>query len=62
MNERICIFGVGAVGSYIGGHLTKAGHDVTLIDMWGSHIDSMSDHGLTINDLNFSNCVSVNFK
>ena len=60
MNERICIFGVGAVGSYIGGHLTKAGHDVTLIDMWGSHIDSMNNHGLTINDLNFSNSVKVN--
>ena len=60
MNERICIFGAGAVGSYIGGHLTKAGHDVTIIDMWGSHVTAMNQNELIIHDLNFSNSVKVN--
>ena len=59
MNERICIFGAGAVGSYIGGHLIKAGHDVTIIDMWGSHVNAMNQNELIIDDLNFSNSVSA---
>ncbi len=28
---RVLIYGAGAVGSYIGGHLAQAGHDVTLL-------------------------------
>ena len=29
---RIGIIGAGAIGSVVGGLLTKAGHDVTLVD------------------------------
>ena len=32
MSYRIGIIGVGSIGSVAGGMLTKAGHDVTLID------------------------------
>jgi len=32
MATRIGIIGAGAIGSIVGGMLTKAGHDVTLID------------------------------
>jgi len=30
MGTRIGIIGVGAIGSVVGGRLTKTGHDVTL--------------------------------
>jgi 2-polyprenyl-6-methoxyphenol hydroxylase-like FAD-dependent oxidoreductase len=32
MTTRIGIVGAGAIGSIVGGLLTKAGHDATLID------------------------------
>ena len=48
MFEKIAVLGVGAIGSVIGAHLSKAGLDVTLIDHWGQHIDQMKSQGLTI--------------
>lgn len=48
MTKRIGIFGAGAVGSYIGAFLTKEGHDVTLIDMWGEHVNAMKSKGLSV--------------
>ncbi len=50
MNKRIAIVGVGAVGSYIGALISKAGHDITLIDMWKAHVDRMKEHGLRVSD------------
>ena len=44
--DRIAIMGAGAVGSYIGAFLSRDGRDVTLIDMWGAHVDAMSANGL----------------
>ena len=44
--NRIAIMGAGAVGSYIGAFLSRDGHDVTLIDMWGAHVDAMNENGL----------------
>ena len=46
MSKRIAIFGVGAAGSYLGAFLTREGHDITLIDMWGEHVDAMNANGL----------------
>ena len=34
MKPRIAFMGAGAVGGYVGGHLHRMGHDVTLIDAW----------------------------
>ncbi len=48
MGKRIAQVGVGAVGSYVGGLISRAGHDITLIDMWGAHVDQMKEHGLHI--------------
>ena len=48
MSKRIAIVGVGAVGSYIGAFMSREGHDITLIDMWGAHVDRMREHGLTV--------------
>ena len=35
---RIAVVGAGAVGGLAGGHLARAGHDVTLIDGWPEHV------------------------
>jgi 2-dehydropantoate 2-reductase len=40
--------GAGAVGSYVGGHLARAGEDVTLIDPWPDHIDTIKRDGLKL--------------
>ena len=45
---RIGIIGAGAIGSIVGGFLTKAGHDVTLIDQWVEHVDAIKRDGLQI--------------
>ncbi|HUG37140.1 MAG TPA: 2-dehydropantoate 2-reductase [Candidatus Limnocylindrales bacterium] len=46
MIRRIAIFGAGAIGSVVGGMLTRAGHDVTLIDQWPAHVEAMKTRGL----------------
>jgi 2-dehydropantoate 2-reductase len=46
MSKRIAIFGAGAAGSYLGAFLTREGYDITLIDMWGQHVDAMNEKGL----------------
>jgi len=45
---RIGIVGAGAIGSLVGGLLTKAGHDVTLIDQWPAHVEAMRAAGLRL--------------
>ena len=46
--RRIGIMGAGAIGSVVGGMLTKADYDVTLIDQWPPHIEAMKANGLTL--------------
>ncbi|PYM78774.1 MAG: hypothetical protein DME13_28070, partial [Candidatus Rokuibacteriota bacterium] len=41
MKTRLGILGAGAIGCVVGGLLTKAGHDVTLIDQWPEHVEAM---------------------
>ena len=49
MAMRIGILGAGAIGCVVGGLLTKAGHDVTLIDQWPEHVEAhASAHGLRL--------------
>src|SRR5687768_14022331 len=45
---RIAILGAGAIGSVVGGMLTRAGVDVTLVDQWPDHIEAMKRHGLRL--------------
>jgi 2-dehydropantoate 2-reductase len=45
---RIGIIGAGAIGCVVGGLLTKAGHDVTLVDQWPEHIETMKQRGLRL--------------
>ena len=46
--EKLAVFGAGAIGSVIGAYLSRAGRDVTLIDMWAAHVDAMAQRGLTV--------------
>jgi len=48
MAHHIGIIGAGAVGCVVGGMLTRAGEDVTLIDQWPQHVDAMKRNGLTL--------------
>jgi 2-dehydropantoate 2-reductase len=48
MITRIAVLGAGAIGSVVGGMLTRAGHDVTLIDQWPEHVDAMKTRGLRL--------------
>ena len=41
---KIDIIGAGAIGS-VGGLLTKAGHDVTLIGQWPEHVETTRARG-----------------
>ena len=46
MGDKIAIMGVGAVGSYVGAYFVKEGEDVTFIDMWPEHVETMRSKGL----------------
>ncbi len=46
MGDKIGIMGAGAVGSYVGAYFVKEGEDVTFIDMWPEHVETMRSKGL----------------
>ena len=48
MPPRIGIIGAGAVGCVVGGLLTEAGVDVTLVDQWPEHVEAMRREGLRL--------------
>lgn len=51
MRKRIAIVGAGALGGYVGGTLAHLGHDVTLIDPWPEHVDTVRAHGLELDGM-----------
>jgi len=44
---KICVYGAGAIGGYMGAKLAKSGVDVTLIAR-GPHLEAMKKNGLTL--------------
>lgn len=48
MAKKIAVLGSGANGASIGADLTKAGHDVVLIDQWPEHVQAMRSRGVRI--------------
>ena len=44
---RICVYGAGAIGGFIGARLAQAGEDVTLIAR-GAHLAAMRERGLRL--------------
>ena len=59
-SKKIGVVGVGAVGSYIGAFLSREGYDVTLIDMWGTHVELMDHRGLRVTGCQGDFTVPVN--
>lgn len=47
---RICVLGAGSLGCAIGGVLTEAGSDVTLINRSATQVDAMNRNGLRLRD------------
>ncbi len=56
---RIVIVGAGAVGGYIGAHMTQAGHDVTMVDPWPEHVRTMRTKGLSISGMSPEESLTV---
>jgi 2-dehydropantoate 2-reductase len=48
MSNKLLFVGAGAVGSYIGAFLSRAGHDVTLVDPWAEQVDTINSRGLSV--------------
>jgi 2-dehydropantoate 2-reductase len=48
MGRRIAFVGAGALGGYVGGYFAHAGEDVTLIDPWPEHIETIRRQGLEL--------------
>jgi 2-dehydropantoate 2-reductase len=48
MSKQMAVLGCGALGSSMGADLTRAGHDVVLIDQWPEHVVAMKRNGLHV--------------
>src|SRR5262245_48555479 len=48
MSEKILFVGAGAIGSYLGAFLARAGHDVTLVDAWAEQIETIRRRGIAV--------------
>jgi 2-dehydropantoate 2-reductase len=44
---KICIYGAGSIGSYLGVELALAGYEVSVVAR-GSHLEAMREHGLAL--------------
>ena len=59
MGKRVVFVGAGALGGHVGGHLTRAGHDVTFIDPWPEHVEAMRKDGLRLSGKTAAEKVTV---
>ena len=59
MSKRIVVVGAGAIGGYTGGHMTRAGHDVTLVDAWPEHVQYMREHGIQLSGMTPAEKLSI---
>ena len=48
MGKKLLFVGAGAIGSYLGAFLTRAGHDVTLIDPWAEQVETVRRQGISV--------------
>ena len=48
MAKKILFVGAGAIGSYIGSFLSRAGHDVTLVDPWAENVETIRKKGISV--------------
>lgn len=45
---NVAVIGSGAMGSLLGGHLSRAGHEVVLYDVFAEHVEAINRDGLSI--------------
>ena len=57
--KRIAVVGAGAIGGYVGGYLKRAGYDVTLVDPWPEHVETIRRDGLEITGVDESEAFTV---
>src|SRR5688500_8115322 len=50
MEPRIAFMGGGAIGSYLGAYLTRAGYNPTIIDPWPENVETMRGSGISVSD------------
>jgi 2-dehydropantoate 2-reductase len=48
MGKKLLFVGAGAIGSYLGSFLSRAGHDVTLVDPWAEQVDTINKQGISV--------------
>ncbi len=60
MSQHVVVLGAGAMGSLFGGLVAEGGLDVTLVDPWQEHIDSIREHGLKMVGYGGDRHISVN--
>lgn len=58
-SPQIAVVGAGANGASIGADLIRAGHDVTLIEQWPAHVETMRRAGLRIDQPDGSHTTAV---
>ncbi|QJW83552.1 2-dehydropantoate 2-reductase [Ramlibacter terrae] len=56
---RVVIVGAGAVGGYLGAHLTAGGVATTLVDAWPEHVEAMRANGLSVSGMNGAGSVET---
>ncbi|MGZ5233840.1 MAG: ketopantoate reductase family protein [Burkholderiales bacterium] len=59
LSRRIVVVGAGAIGGYAGAYMSRAGHDVTLVDAWPEHVEYMRKHGLQLSGMTDVETLSV---
>ena len=48
MGKKLLFVGAGAIGSYLGAFLARAGHDVMLVDPWAEQVEAIRQHGISV--------------
>jgi 2-dehydropantoate 2-reductase len=48
VGQKLLFVGAGAVGSYLGAFLSRAGHDVTLVDPWAEQVEAIRQRGISV--------------
>jgi len=48
VSKKILFVGAGAIGSYLGAFLSRAGHDVTLVDAWAEQVETIGRQGIAV--------------
>jgi 2-dehydropantoate 2-reductase len=46
--KRLLFVGAGAIGSYLGAFLSRAGHDVTVVDPWAEQVEAIRARGIEV--------------